>query len=44
MFDNAGSSLLIFIHCLYLAKLNLILRIGYIAEMVERRNDDLESV
>ena len=33
---------LIFIHCLYLAKLNPVLRIGTIAHMVERRNDDLE--
>ena len=33
---------LIFIHCLYLAKLNPVLRIGAIAQMVERRNDDLE--
>ena len=31
----------IFIHCLYLANLNPILRIGYIAQMVERTNDDL---
>ena len=34
---------LIFIHCLYLAKLNPVLRIGTIAHMVEGRNDDLES-
>ena len=33
---------LIFIHCLYLAKLNPVLCIGAIAQMVERRNDDLE--
>ena len=33
---------LIFIHCLHLAKLNLVLRIGVIAQMIERRNDDLE--
>ena len=33
---------LIFIHCLYLAKLNPVLRIGALAQMVERRNDDLE--
>ena len=33
---------LIFIHCLYLAKLNPVLRIGAIVQMVERRNDDLE--
>ena len=33
---------LIFIQCLYLAKLNPVLRIGAIAQMVERRNDDLE--
>ena len=33
---------LIFIHCLYLAKLNPVLRIGAIAHMVERWNDDLE--
>ena len=33
---------LTFIHCLYLAKLNLVLRIGVIAQMVERRNDDLD--
>ena len=33
---------LIFIYCLYLAKLNPVLRIGAIAHMVERRNDDLE--
>ena len=32
----------IFIHCLYLAKLNPVLRIGAIAQMVERRNGDLE--
>ena len=32
----------IYIQCLYLAKLNPVLRIGYIhvAKMVERRNDD----
>ena len=35
---------LIFIHCLYLAKLNLVLRIGTIAQVVERRNDDLEML
>ena len=34
--------LLICIHFLYLPKLNPILRIGYIAQMVERRNDYLE--
>ena len=33
---------LIFIHCLYLAKLNPVLRIRTIAHMVERQNDDLE--
>ena len=33
---------LIFIHCLYLAKLNPILRISVIAQVVERRNNDLE--
>ena len=33
---------LIFTHYLYLAKLNPILRIGAIEQMVERRNDDLE--
>ena len=33
---------LIFINCLYLAKLNPVPRIGVIAQMVERRNDDLE--
>ena len=33
---------LIFIHYLYLAKLNPVLRIGAMAKMVERRNDDLE--
>ena len=32
---------LISILCLYLAKLNPVLRIGTIAHMVERRNDDL---
>ena len=37
-----AQSRLIFIHCLYLAKLNPVLRIGAIAQMVERRNDDLE--
>ena len=31
-----------FIHCLRLAKLNPVLRIGVIAQTVERRNDDLE--
>ena len=31
-----------FIYCLYLAKLNPVLRIGAIAQMVERRNDVLE--
>ena len=31
-----------FIHYLYLSKLNSVLRIGYIAQMVECRNDDLE--
>ena len=35
---------LIFIHCLYLGKFNPVLRIGAIAQMVERRNDDLEIV
>ena len=29
-------------HCLYLAKLNPVLCIGVIAQMVERRDDDLE--
>ena len=33
---------LIFIHCLYLAKLDQVLRIGVIAQMVERWNDYLE--
>ena len=33
---------LIFIHCPYLAKLNPVLRIGAMAQMVERRNNDLE--
>ena len=33
---------LIFIHCLYFAKLNPLHRIGAIAQMVERRNDDLD--
>ena len=33
---------LIFIHCLYLAQLNPVLRICAIAKMVEHRNDDLE--
>ena len=33
---------LIFINCLYLAKFNPVLSIGAIAQMVERRNDDLE--
>ena len=33
---------LIFIHCLCLAKLNPVLRIGAKAQMVKRRNDDLE--
>ena len=33
---------LIFIHCLYLAKLNPVPRIGAIAQIVERRNNDLE--
>ena len=32
----------ILIHCLYLTKLNPVLRIGYIAQMVQRRNDELE--
>ena len=32
----------IFIHCLYLAMLNPLLHIGYVAQMVEHRNDDLE--
>ena len=32
----------IFIHCLYLAKLNQVLHIGAIVQMVERRNDDLD--
>ena len=31
-----------FIHCLHLAQLNPVLRIGVIVQMVERRNDDLE--
>ena len=35
---------LILIHCLFVAKLNPVLRIGVIAHMVERRNDDLEIV
>ena len=29
-------------HSLYLAKLSSVLRISYITQMVERRNDDLE--
>ena len=33
---------LTFNHCLYLAKLNPVLRIGVIAQMVERRNDHIE--
>ena len=33
---------LIFMHCLYLAKLNPVLRIGATVQMVERRSDDLE--
>ena len=33
---------LIFIQCLYLAKLNPVFRIGTIAQMAKRRNDDLE--
>ena len=33
---------LTFIHGLYLARLNPVLRIGVIAQIVERRNDDLE--
>ena len=33
---------LIFIHCLYLAKLIPVHRISAIAQMIERRNDDLE--
>ena len=37
-----AQSRVIFIHCLYLAKLNPVLRFGYIAQMVERRDDDLE--
>ena len=33
----------LFIHCLYLAKFKIpVLLIGYIAQMVERRNDDLD--
>ena len=35
-------SCVVFIHCLHLAKLNPVLGIGYIAQMVERRYDDLE--
>ena len=34
---------LIFINCLYLAQLNPVLRIGSKAQMVEHRNDDLET-
>ena len=37
-----AQSRLIFINCLHLAKLNPVLRIGAITQMVERRNDDLE--
>ena len=33
----------IFNLCLYLAKLNPILLIGYIAQKVEHRNDDLQN-
>ena len=33
---------LIFIRCLNLAELNSVLRIGAVAQMVARRNDDLE--
>ena len=33
---------LIFTHCLYLAKVIPVLRIGVIAQMVERRNDTPE--
>ena len=32
----------ILIYCLYLAKLIPVLHIGYIAQIVKRRNDDLE--
>ena len=32
----------IFIHCLYLAKLNQTPRMGVISQVVEHRNDDLE--
>ena len=31
-----------FIHCLYIVKFNPVLRIGYIAQMVEHMYDDLE--
>ena len=34
----------IFIQCLHLAKLNPVLRIGRVAQLVEHRNDDLEIV
>ena len=39
-----AESRVIFIHCLYLAKLNPLLRIGYIhvVQMVERMNDNIE--
>ena len=40
--SRRAQPLLIFIHCLYLAMLNPVLRFGIIAQMVERRNDDLE--
>ena len=32
-----------FIHCLHLAEVIPCLRIGVIAQMVERRNDDIEG-
>ena len=37
-----AQSRLIFTHSLYLANLNPVLRIGALAQIVERRNDDLE--
>ena len=37
-----GKWRVIFIHCLYLAKLNPVLSIEYIAQMEERRNDNLD--
>ena len=37
-----GTIRVIYIHCLYLAELNLVLRLGDIAKLAERWNNDIK--